>query len=205
MKKCKNAIAILLCFFLIFGINTANAQATQTNPQAAVVVEETNFIQKMLDKLKQIIDLMAKTGSITVKCIDENGEVILSETHSDLKFGTYNYDAPEIEGYTLDDAASKQVTIKKTAKDKTIDFKYKKVTKPVEPETPDQPTNPSEKQKRYLLNPITYTNIVSDSFVNCLNGQVESQKTYRCSNFIKIPSDVDTLYFLHPFRSEERR
>lgn len=200
MKRYKNVIAILLCFFLVFGFaTTATAQTTQTNPQAAAVVEETNFIQKMLEKLQQIINLMAKTGSITVKCIDENGDVILSEIHSDLKFGTYNYDAPEIEGYTLDDAASKQVTIKKTAKDKTIEFKYVKVTKPVEPETPDQPTNPSEKQKRYLLNPITYTDFISDSFVSCINGQVMGQKTYRCSNFIKIPSDVDTLYFLHPF------
>lgn len=71
LKKHRNAIAILLCFFLIFGINTtATAQTTQIYPQAAAVVEETNLIQKMLDKLQQIINLMAKTGSITVKCID---------------------------------------------------------------------------------------------------------------------------------------
>ena len=112
MKKYKNTIAILLCFFLIFGISTSvNAQTYQVQPQALTAVEDINFIQKMLDKLQQIINLMAKTGSITVRCVDENGDVILSETHADLKFGTYNYDAPEIEGYTLDDAASKQVTI----------------------------------------------------------------------------------------------
>ena len=200
MKKYKNTIAILLCFFLIFGISTsANAQTYQVQPQALTAVEDINFIQKMLDKLQQIINLMAKTGSITVRCVDENGDVILSETHADLKFGTYNYDAPEIEGYTLDDAASKQVTIKKTARDKTVEFKYAKVTKPVEPENPDQPVDPSEKQKRYLLNPITYTDFIPDSYVHCSDGKVMSQGTYKCTDFIKIPSDVDTLYYLQPF------
>lgn len=200
MKKYKNIIAILLCFFLTFRISiNANAQTHQVQSQVLAAVEETNFIQKMLDKLEQILSMIGKTGTIIVECVDEEGNVILSKTHQDLKFGNYNYDAPEIEGYTLDDTASKQVTIKKTAKNKTIEFKYVKVTKPVEPENPDQPVKPSEKQKRYLLNPITYTDIVPDSFISCLNGQVMGQKTYRCSNFIKIPSDVDTLYFLQPF------
>ena len=45
----------------------------------------------MLDKLEQIIGLMAKTGSITVKRIDENDNdnVIYQKTDADLKFGSY--------------------------------------------------------------------------------------------------------------------
>ena len=43
----------------------------------------------MLDKLEQIIGLMAKTGSITVKRIDENDNVIYQKTDTDLKFGSY--------------------------------------------------------------------------------------------------------------------
>ena len=45
LKKYKNTIAILLCFFLIFGISTsANAQTYQVQPQALTAVEDINFI-----------------------------------------------------------------------------------------------------------------------------------------------------------------
>ena len=84
----KKVISCLLCFSLIFSAvipPTANATTLAT----VDTVEETNFIQQMLDKLEQIIGLMAKTGSITVKCTDENDNVIYQKTDADLKFGSY--------------------------------------------------------------------------------------------------------------------
>ena len=84
----KKVISYLLCFSLIFSAViplTANATTLAT----VDTVEETNFIQQMLDKLEQIIGLMAKTGSITVKCTDENDNVIYQKTDADLKFGSY--------------------------------------------------------------------------------------------------------------------
>ena len=84
----KKVISCLLCFSLIFSA-VIPLIANATTLAEVTTVEETNFIQQMLDKLEQIIGLMAKTGSITVKCTDENDNVIYQKTDADLKFGSY--------------------------------------------------------------------------------------------------------------------
>lgn len=122
----KKVISCLLCFSLIFSAaisTTANATTLAT----VDTVEETNFIQQMLDKLEQIIDLMAKTGSITVKCTDENDNVIYQKTDADLKFGSYKYTYPEISGYDLISEPQKQVTISKTKRNAIVEFKYETI------------------------------------------------------------------------------
>ena len=101
-KKFKNLISIFLCIFLIFGTSVSTQAAVLTSQVSAQSVEpiiiEKSYIQQMLDKLQQILNLLSKKGNITVECIDNEGNTISSQTYTKLKFGTYTYDAPEIEG-----------------------------------------------------------------------------------------------------------
>ena len=107
MRKNKKLISIFLTLvlsFSLFGINTFAAETDKNVPVAKAVepiIIEKSYIQQMLDKLESILNLLSKKGSITIECIDEEGNIILSKTHSDLKFGNYSYDAPEIENKFL--------------------------------------------------------------------------------------------------------
>ena len=69
----KNKIlAVFLSMIMIFTFSVP-AYALDTN---TTVQEETSYIQKMLDKLEQILNLMNKKGSITVECIDTEKNII---------------------------------------------------------------------------------------------------------------------------------
>ena len=121
----KNKIlAVFLSMMMIFTFSVP-AYALDTN---TTVQEETSYIQKMLDKLEQILNLMNKKGSITVECIDTEKNTISSNTYEKLKFGTYTYVAPELEGYSLlkTEEAEKQVTINSKNKSQKIQFIYEK-------------------------------------------------------------------------------
>ena len=147
MRKNKKLISIFLTLvlsFSLFGINTFAAENNENkviSRKVEPIIIEKNFIQQLLDKLEQILSMIGKTGSITVECIDENDNVILSETHSDLKFGKYSYDAPEIENYTLNDQTPKSISISRASKNKTVQFKYIK-NQPTEPDKPVEPETP---------------------------------------------------------------
>ena len=144
MRKNKKLISIFLTLvlsFSLFGINTFAAETDKNVPVAKAVepiIIEKSYIQQMLDKLESILNLLSKKGSITIECIDEEGNIILSKTHSDLKFGNYSYDAPEIENYTLNDQTPKNVSISKAHKNKKIQFKYSKNVI-AEPDNPEKP------------------------------------------------------------------
>lgn len=121
----KNKIlAVFLSIMMIFTFSVP-AYALDTN---TTVQEETSYIQKMLDKLEQILNLMNKKGSITVECIDTEKNVISSNTYEKLKFGTYTYVAPELEGYSLlkTEETEKRVTINSKNKNQKIQFIYEK-------------------------------------------------------------------------------
>lgn len=147
MRKNKKLISIFLTLvlsFSLFGINTFAAETDKNVPVAKAVepiIIEKSYIQQMLDKLESILNLLSKKGSITIECIDEEGNIILSKTHSDLKLGNYSYDAPEIENYTLNDQTPKNVSISRAHKNKKIQFKYSKnvIIEPDNPETPSLP------------------------------------------------------------------
>ena len=82
-KKFKNLISIFLCIFLIFGTSVSTQAAVLTSQISAQSVEATgvekSYIQQMLDKLQQILNLLSKKGDITVECIDNEGNVISSQ------------------------------------------------------------------------------------------------------------------------------
>ena len=204
-KKFKNLISIFLCVFLVFGTSVSTQAAVLTSQVSAQSVEpiiiEKSYIQQMLDKLQQILNLLSKKGNITVECIDNEGNVISSQTYTKLKFGTYTYDAPEIEGYTLADEAKKSTTISRKNKDAKITFTYNKnVEKPGEggTENPGEGDVEQTIEKVYLVNALTYTDYIENSFVIATSGQVQSQNTYKCTQMVEIPSDVTSLYLIQP-------
>ena len=178
-KKFKNLISIFLCIFLIFGTSVSTQAAVLTSQISAQSVEATgvekSYIQQMLDKLQQILNLLSKKGDITVECIDNEGNVISSQTYTKLKFGTYTYDAPEIEGYTLADEAKKSTTISKKNKNAKITFTYNKnVEKPGEGDTekPGEGDVEQTVEKVYLVNALTYTDYVENSYVIATSGEL---------------------------------
>ena len=207
-KKFKNLISIFLCIFLIFGTSVSTQAAVLTSQISAQSVEATgvekSYIQQMLDKLQQILNLLSKKGDITVECIDNEGNVISSQTYTKLKFGTYTYDAPEIEGYTLADEAKKSTTISRKNKDAKITFTYNKnVEKPGEGdiEKPGEGDVEQTVEKVYLVNALTYTDYVENSYVIATSGELQSQGTYKCTQMVEIPSDVTSLYLIQPLGS----
>ena len=121
----KNKIlAVFLSIMMIFTFSVPT-YALNTN---TTVKEETSYIQKMLDKLEQILNLINKKSSITVECIDTEKNTISSNTYEKLKFGTYTYTAPVLEGYSLleTEETEKQVTINSKSKNQKIQFIYEK-------------------------------------------------------------------------------
>ena len=194
-----------MCVFLIFGTSVSTQAAVLTSQVSAQSVEpiiiEKSYIQQMLDKLQQILNLLSKKGNITVECIDNEGNTISSQTYTKLKFGTYTYDAPEIEGYTLADEAKKSTTISRKNKDAKITFTYNKnVENPGEggTENPGEGDTEQTIEKVYLVNALTYTDYIENSFVIATSGQVQSQSTYKCTQMVEIPSDVTSLYLIQP-------
>lgn len=182
MRKNKKIISIFLTLvlsFSLFGINTVTAKADQNDDLAVQSVEpiimEKNFIKQMLDKLEKILSMIGKTGTITVKCIDGEGNIILSETHSDLKFGNYSYDAPEIENYTLDDQTPKNVSISRAHKNQKIQFKYSK--KVVEPS-----------------NPLPDANVTLDTVEAMVNADLKEGDTVRTKGYYQINDNGAATY-----------
>ena len=78
-------LAVILSIMMLFTFSVPT-YSLDTN---TTVQEETSYIQKMLDKLEQILNLINKKGSITVECIDTEKNIISSNTYKKLKFGTY--------------------------------------------------------------------------------------------------------------------
>lgn len=184
MRKHKKIISIFLTLvlsFSLFGINTVAAKADRNDDLAVQSVEpiimEKNFIKQMLDKLEKILSMIGKTGIITVECIDGEGNVILSETHKDLKFGTYSYDAPEIENYTLDDQTPKNVSIFRAHKNQKIQFKYSK--KVVEP---DNPT------------PLPDANVTLDTVEAMVNADLKEGDTVRTKGYYNVNDNGAATY-----------
>lgn len=182
MRKNKKIISIFLTLvlsFSLFGINTITAKADQNDDLAVQSVEpiimEKNFIKQMLDKLEKILSMIGKTGTITVECVDGEGNVILSETHSDLKFGNYSYDAPEIENYTLDDQTPKNVSISRAHKNQKIQFKYSK--KVVEPD-----------------NPLPDANVTLDTVEAMVNADLKEGDTVRTRGYYQINDNGAATY-----------
>ena len=119
MRKNKKLISIFLTLVLSFSLFGVNTFAAKTDGDDVVlqsvepIIIEKSYIQQMLDKLESILNLLNKKGSITVKCIDEEENVISSQTYDKLKYGKYDYTAPKIDGYKLVDGEqdSKSATI----------------------------------------------------------------------------------------------
>ena len=135
MRKNKKLISIFLTLVLSFSLFGVNTFAAKTDGDDVVlqsvepIIIEKSYIQQMLDKLESILNLLNKKGSITVKCIDEEENVISSQTYDKLKYGKYDYTAPEIDGYKLADGEenSKSATINSRNKKPVITFKYEKI------------------------------------------------------------------------------
>ena len=51
--------------------------------------------------------------------------------------------------------------------------------------------------KNYLLDPLIYSDYISNSYILSDTGEVKSQGSYKASNFIEVPSN-STLYFYQP-------
>lgn len=182
----KKIISILLCFSLILSV-TIPINVNATTLAEVTTVEETNFIQKMLDKLEQIIGLMAKTGSITVKCTDENDNIIYQKTDVDLKFGSYKYTYPEISGYDLISEPQKQVTISKTKRNAIVEFKYETI-KSEENIDLNENKNITEIQEGAVEVDLAKFNIYNDNThpIETTNGLTEAFKYYSENNIEKI-------------------
>ena len=84
----KNKIlAVFLSIMMIFTFSVP-AYALDTN---TTIQEETSYIQKMLYKLEQILNLMNKKGSITVECVDTEKNIISSNTYDKLKLSAISF------------------------------------------------------------------------------------------------------------------
>lgn len=128
-KNKKKLITLLLCLFIIFNISidaSAKVLIQPTPLHIITTIQEKPYIQQMLNKLETILDILNKKGNITVECIDENNNIIYSKTDNNLKFGSYTYEAPELEEYILNDENNKTVTISRIHKNQKINFFYKK-------------------------------------------------------------------------------
>lgn len=182
MRKNKKIISIFLTLVLSFSLFGIDTFATEKNNISVSSVEpiimEKNFIKQMLDKLEQILSMIGKTGIITIECIDGEGNVILSETHKDLKFGNYSYNAPEIENYTLDDQTPKNVSISRAHKNQKIQFKYSKnAVKPVDPETP-----------------LPDANVTLDTVEAMVNADLKEGDTVRTKGYYQINDNGAATY-----------
>ena len=57
-----------------------------------------------------------------------------------------------------------------------------------------QKEEPSEKQyKTWLLNPLFAENLIENAFVNAITGNQQTQTSYKCTDFIKIPEGVKII------------
>ena len=88
-------LSFMICFMCVFESST---NAYMLNSQT-ISNEDENVIQSMLKKLETILNLINKTGTVTVECIDDNESVLSSNTYKNLKYGTYSYSALDIEDY----------------------------------------------------------------------------------------------------------
>ena len=65
-----------------------------------------------------------------------------------------------------------------------------------------QKEEPSEKQyKTWLLNPLFAENLIENAFVNAITGNQQTQGSYKCSDFIKIPEGVKTISIIDSLSS----
>lgn len=67
-------------------------------------------------------EVAGTTFTITIKCVDENGNEIQKNTENKKAGENYSYNAPTIDGYVLNDSSNKAGKVEKNAE---IVFKYK--------------------------------------------------------------------------------
>ncbi len=92
------------------------------------------------------------TATIVVNHIDiDTNDVLETETLT-KELGTHAVNPKEIEGYTLADKASKEVTLTTKDEEVIVEFGYKK--DPVEPGDPDEPDNPVVPDKPNKEDPV---------------------------------------------------
>ncbi|MGJ0845951.1 MucBP domain-containing protein [Tissierella praeacuta] len=77
------------------------------------------------------LDPSIPRGSITIKYIDEEGNILDTEVMSDLELKEYTINAKEIEGYTLSDTSSKTLTLTENNPNQKVIFYYEKVEEPI--------------------------------------------------------------------------
>ena len=69
-------------------------------------------------------DEKPQSATLVINCLDENGKVIHTQKVSPVTIGAIKtVDAPDVEGYVLDDKSPKDITIK--AGENIVEFKYK--------------------------------------------------------------------------------
>ena len=62
-----------------------------------------------------------------------------------------------------------------------------------------QKEEPSEKQyKTWLLNPLFAENLIENAYVNATTGNQQTQGSYKCTDFIRIPEGVKTISIVDP-------
>ena len=142
-------LSFIICFTCVFELSI---NAYMLNSQI-VSNEDENVIQSMLEKLETILNLINKTGTITVECVDEDNNVISNKTYEDLKFGTYTYESPEIEGYELNDETSKTVNITKSHRSRKVQFRYRNLNNTIVKEETNKLVKPEEE---FIANEVPY-------------------------------------------------
>ncbi|MBP3917196.1 patatin-like phospholipase family protein [Clostridium sp.] len=112
MRKILKKIAYVLIFSCTF-LNVAPIYAESTN-------DDNEYIVPISQKS------IGRTGSITIKYVDENGEELDAYYKEGLKIGEYQCLSKEIEGYSLSDDDSKNIKLTLISKNKTVNFNYVK-------------------------------------------------------------------------------
>lgn len=73
------------------------------------------------------LDTSIPRGSITIKYVDEEGNVLDTEVMSGLELKEYTINAKEIEGYTLNDTSSKVIILTEDNLNQEVTFIYNRV------------------------------------------------------------------------------
>lgn len=110
------------------------------------------------------LDPSIPRGSITIKYIDEEGNILDTQVMSDLELKEYIINAKEVEGYTLSDTSSKTLTLTKINPNQEVIFLYEELEEPI----------------------INYTIIVGGA------NEVEINKTSQYQAIVKADNEVVT-------------
>ena len=85
------------------------------------------YIKKSSIKISTTIP--TKTGSITIKYlnVDNNNEILSSDTYNNLQLGTYTYTAKNVTNYNTNLPTSHSVTLDENNPNQTIIFYYSQI------------------------------------------------------------------------------